>query len=268
MSNVKMYICCHKDYDNVGITNPCYRVISDKDIKNNTSLKFVKSDGELDNRLWSELTQIYHVWKHPKLQADWIGFCHYRRYFDFMNDIPEFTKPVVAESMKQMMNNYANYDLCHNSMDMMSTLRIIREQQKDYFPYTLRMLDLHYFLPYNMFVLPKDLFNEMCEFIFGVLLAFDEKIKVNNSYEEMLKHIADYRERYVEKSMSPNNTYEYQARLYGFLSERLFTTFFVKYMHDNGKDSIEETKVLVTEKTYNRTDEKLIDEDDEKEKDQ
>ena len=99
MQDVKIYICCHKDYKDVGINNPCYKLISDKDIKNDSKLELIKSDGFLDNRMWSELTQLYYIWKHPELQADWIGFCHYRRYFDFMNDVPELTKPIVATNI-------------------------------------------------------------------------------------------------------------------------------------------------------------------------
>jgi len=266
MQNVKIYICCHKDYKDVGINNPCYKLISDKDIKNESNLELIKSDGFLDNRMWSELTQIYYIWKHPELQADWVGLCHYRRYFDFMNDIPEFTKPVVAKSNVSMYNNYISYDICHNGKDLLGVSRIIKILKKDYLGYVLRMMDSHRFLPYNMFVLPKELFNEMCEFIFNILFIFDKQIKVNNTYSEMLKHIGDYRESYVEKTIEPNNTYEYQARLYGFLSERLFTTFFIKYLNENGKDSIQEQEVIVTENTYNRVKEKHL--EDLKEKDQ
>ena len=183
-----------------------------------------------------------------------------------MNDVPELTKPIVATNITSMFNNYIGYDICHYGKDLLTVSRIIKSIKKDYLGYVLRMMDSHRFLPYNMFILPKNLFNEMCEFIFDVLLTFDAQIKVNNSYTEMLKHIADYRECYVEKTMEPNNTYEYQARLYGFLSERLFTTFFIKYLDENGKDSVQEQDVVVTEKTYNKVKEKHL--EDLKEKDQ
>ena len=45
---------------------------------------------------------------------------------------------------------------------------------------------------------------------------------------------------------------------YGFLSERLFTAFFIKYLNENGKESIQEQDVVVTEKTYNRVKEKHL----------
>ena len=251
--NLKIYVCCHKDYEDVGINNNNYKLISNKDIQNNTSLELIKTDKVLDDRMWSELSCIYHIWKHPELQSDWIGICHYRRYFDFMNYIPtNLTKPIVPKRLSAMLNNYITYDLCHNSVDLYTCIKIIKQDFSDYLRPMLTMCDSHQYFPYNMFILPKSLFNELCEFIFGVLFKFDAVIKVNNKYDEMLKHIADYRERYVEKSSYPNDTYEYQARLYGFLAERLVTAFFLKYLHDNGADSLEEKEVTITEKTYNK----------------
>ena len=114
------------------------------------------------------------------------------------------------------------------------------------------MLDSHRYFPYNMFILPKKLFNEYCTFMFDVLFALEKLLKIDGKYENMLKHIGDYRECYIEKSMSPNDTYEYQARLFGFIAERLTTAFFMKYIHDNGKDSVIEQEINITEKTYNK----------------
>lgn len=250
---LKIYICCHKDYEDVGIKDSRYKIITCKDIKNNSSLEMIKIDSELDDRMWSELASIYHIWKHPEMQADYIGLCHYRRYFDFMNDIPEtFEKPIVPKRIGSTFNNYISYDICHNSKDLFGIMRIIYNDYKDYFPAIRVMSDSHFYFPYNMFIFTKELFNTYCEFLFGVLLQFDKKIKVNNDYSKMLEHIGDYRELYVERGSYPNNTYEYQARLYGFLAERMSTAFIMKYIHDNGENSIAETVVKITEKTYNK----------------
>lgn len=254
MQDVKIYICCHKDYEDVGITNPCYRLISDKDIKNDTKLEFVKSDGFLDNRLWSELSHIYYVWKHPELQADWVGFCHYRRYFDFMNDIPEFTVPIVAEPIASKYNNFISYFINHNAEDLLYTILLAYKKKPEYFKYMMKFCDMHSYLPYNMFIFPKELFNDLCDYLFNILFMYDKYIDVGNDYSNMLKHIGNNRELYIEKAIKdgmPNNNYEYQARLYGFLSERLFSVYMLKYINDFGKDSILNYKVRITEKTYN-----------------
>lgn len=252
MNNAKIYVCCHKDYDGVGISDNRYKLISNKDISNKTNLELIKTDGALDDRMWSELSCIYHIWKHPELQAGWIGLSHYRRYFDFMNNIPELSKPVIAKSLLGGFNNYMQYDICHCSKDMVFVTKIIRKSYKEYLPAFIHMLDSHRYFPYNMFILPKDLFNEYCKFMFGVLFTLEKVLKIDGKYENMLKHIGDYREFYIEKNMSPNDTYEYQARLFGFIAERLTTAFFIKYIHEHGKDSIIEQEVKITEKTYNR----------------
>lgn len=252
MNNITIYTCCHKDYKDIGVNNPVYKLISDKDIKNESSLELVKSDGFLDNRMWSELTQIYYVWKHSELQTDWIGLSHYRRYFEFLNDIPELTKPVIAKHLMNAYNNYMQYDICHNSNDLLNTMNIIRTKKSEYYPAFIEMLDSHVYFPYNMFILPKVLFNEYCKFIFEVLEEFDNVIGVNNDYTNMIKYIGLHREKFIEKSFYPNNTYEYQARLFGFIAERLTTAFFFKYMHEHGMDSVQEIDVVVTEDTYNQ----------------
>lgn len=255
MQNLKIYICCHKDYEDVGITNPCYSLISDKDIKNNSSLELIKSDGALDNRLWSELSHIYYVWKHPELQTDWIGFCHYRRYFDFMNDIPELTKPVTVKAQINILNNFMAYYINHNAMDLLQLIILTKKSKPEYCEAILRMCDSHRYYPYNMFILPKEMFNDMCELIFGLLFKYDKALHVENNYENMLMHIADFRELYIEKHIKdnmPNDDYKYQARLYGFLSERIMTAYIMKYHHDNGIDSTAEYEANITEKTYNQ----------------
>lgn len=250
---IKIYICCHKDYENVGITNPIYKLITSNDIKNNSNLELIKTDNYLDNRMWSELSQIYYIWKHPELQADNIGICHYRRYFDFMNDIPDdLSKPLIPESIMSFLNNFATYSACHNGKDLLGLVRLIKTDFKDYLIPFIQMMDSHIYYPYNMFILNKELFNQYCEFIFNILLKLDEKLGINNNYIEMIKHIGMLRESYIKRSLEPNNTFEYQARLYGFLAERLTTAFFIKYKKENGKDSLIEQKIKITEKTYNK----------------
>jgi hypothetical protein len=254
--SVNIFVCCHKDFDFQGITNPGFKIISDKDIKNNNkSIGLIKSDGFLDNRMWSELTQIYYVWKHKELQTDYIGFAHYRRFFDFKNDFPQFDKPIIPKHLVNPFNNYMQYDICHNTGDLIKLMGIIQRKYPSYYVSFINMLDSHCYYPYNMFVLSKELFNKYCEFVFDTLLEFDKIIGVNNNYINMITHIGKYKEKYVEKSGFPLNDYAYQARLYGFLAERLTTTFFFKYMKDNGPDSVIERQVLTTEKTYNQVNE-------------
>ena len=252
MQDVKIYVCCHKDYNDVGIDNSCYKLITKNNIKNNSKLNIIKIDKSLDDRMWSELSAIYYIWKHQELHADWIGFNHYRRYFDFMNVVPQqLIKPIIPEHSTLFFNNYAMYDVCHNSADLRRVLNIVATKYQKYYNGFMSMLDSHILYSYNMFVLPLDIFKEYCEFIFGVLGEFDKELNINNDYESMLKHIANYREAYVERDNYPNNTYEYQARVFGFLAERLTTAFFMNYMINFGQNAVEEHKIIVTEKTYN-----------------
>jgi hypothetical protein len=145
-----------------------------------------------------------------------------------------------------------SYFVNHNAYDLMQVLTLMKKKESPYIREALMMCDSHTYYPFNMFVFPKELFNELCEFMFGILLEYDKFLKVDNSYDNMIAHIADYRELYVEKNSSPNNEYKYQARLYGFLAERLFTVFIIKKLTQDGMKSMVRYKVKVTEETYNR----------------
>jgi hypothetical protein len=68
----------------------------------------------------------------------------------------------------------------------------------------------------------------------------------------MIKRIGVNRDSYIKKPGYPNNSFDYQARVFGFLSERLTTAFFFKIIMEKDFDAVEEIPVKVTEKTYNR----------------
>lgn len=253
VQKVNLYVCSHKDYVNSDITNKCYRLISDKPVKNNSALSFIQSDGFLDNRLWSELSHMYYVWKHEDLQADWIGFVHYRRYFSWLNDIPELTKPILAKHIVLPYSVYMQYDVCHNSNDLKLMLDIIYTLEKEYYCTAIEVYDGHIYFPYNMYVLPKIVFNEFCNFIFKILNTVDAVYNIHNDYTNMCQHICENSNRYIDKLQYPQTTVRYQARLYGFLAERLLSIWFTKYIKEHGQQSVIESEVITTEPTYNKT---------------
>jgi hypothetical protein len=79
-----------------------------------------------------------------------------------------------------------------------------------------------------VFVLTKEMFNDWCEFMFGVLKIFDE-IRGFKTDNDVLRYVTDNHEIYTDyKGGLPNSSPNYQARIEAFLSERLSTIFFNK----------------------------------------
>lgn len=167
---------------------------------------------------YSEITALYWGWKN--LNAEYMGICHYRRYF---------AEPLHKHSMRKrkkiifhkkdyerILQKYdiilsenwniypltvrEQYERAHNKRDLDMVENIIREQKPQYidaFTHTMEQYELH---ACNLFVAKKDLINQYCEWLFPILFELEKRID-----------ISDYD--------------EYQARVCGYLAERLFNVW-------------------------------------------
>jgi hypothetical protein len=95
------------------------------------------------------------------------------------------------------------------------------------------------FIPYNMFIMRKEDFQEYIKFIMDIL---DEYLKIVGT--DINKRIYDNIEKYVKK-FYPNNTVEYQYRIGGYLGERLTNLFLLTHFK-----KIKTYPVIVTENKY------------------
>lgn len=170
------------------------------------------------NPNFCELTGLYWAWKN--LQCDYVGLCHYRRYFcagSYGSDVYSkrksiFQRPDYEKLLKQYdiilpkKRNYyietvrSQYEHAHNKSDLDEVKRIIDEKYPEYgeaFNKVMNRISLHI---YNMFAMKKDLFDEYCQWLFVILFELEKRIDI--SFYDV-----------------------YQARVYGFLSERLFNVW-------------------------------------------
>lgn len=197
------------------------------------------------NPNYCELTAIYWMWKN--LKADYYGLFHYRRIFDFtnphhnqqliQNNTPHqiafrFIKKITRKLLNQNkilkacqeadiivpkklkdhsttyfsknanINLYQLYNEAHYKNDMDLCIKYI----KDKYPHmqnalenTLYKTPINWHIA-NMFVMKKELFFEYCEWLFDVLFSIAPNVPIE-SYNQ------------------------YQARVFGFLSERLFNVW-------------------------------------------
>lgn len=180
------------------------------------------------NESYCELTAHYWAWKN--LNVDYIGLCHYRRYFDFKaksgiinNDIEDVGydeierrceggdpvsllqdgTEVILGCPSYIPHNVAtNYILSHIPEDFFLLCRIILKLYPEY-EHTLRR---HYFcsnkwIAYNMMFCKKELFDKYAEWMFTILAEV---------------------EKYGKRC-----DYSYQKRIYGFMGEILTPLFFL-----------------------------------------
>lgn len=159
------------------------------------------------NLSYNELTGLYWAWKnYDKLDdPDYIGLMHYRRHFVFNEDeigvynIPDVDSPEYLsmigyspESLKEILSKndfichlgrvdgiYKHYLANHRHEDMELALKILNEHYPEYTDAAneYMMQDVGNFC--NMFVFPKSMFFDYCEFVFGILEEFGRRIDIS-----------------------------------------------------------------------------------------
>jgi SAM-dependent methyltransferase len=193
------------------------------------------ASGTLDDRRWSELSAVYTVWKDGP-RTDVVGFCHYRRLFDFgppRGDERETTVsaddlatigpdlafddvlPRVASGAllvarpldlgESVFDNYCRY---HRTDDYLLLLGVVADLHPELLPFMLEDFRSPLLYGNNMFVAPWQLFDDLCSTWFPLL-------------EEWCSRAEDRRAS------------GYQHRDVSFLSERLFSAW-VKYVRSHG----------------------------------
>lgn len=178
----------------------------------------------IKNPNYCELTALY--WAFKNLKCDYIGLCHYRRYFTKspiilrnLSFTEKFRLILTEDDIEEILRNYdiivpikrnyyietikSHYKNAHHIEDLNKVEAIIREKHSDYidsFSYVMSGTKLHLF---NMFIMKKSDFDRYCQWLFSILSDLEKAVDIS-SYDA------------------------YQSRIYGFLSERLFNVWLHK----------------------------------------
>lgn len=167
----------------------------------------------IKNPNYCELTAMYWAWKN--LQADYVGLVHYRRYFtnsevigterkrkqilrryDWERLLAEYPVIVPGKRKYYIESNYSHYVHAHHGEGLDAAIECIKNKYPNYVPYMEKIMNRTWAHMFNMLVMRKDLYDQYMSWLFDVLTEIERKIDV-----------------------STYSTYE--ARVYGFVSERL-----------------------------------------------
>lgn len=174
------------------------------------------------NPNYCELTALYWAWKN--LEADYIGLCHYRRYFvlhtlsarmkekryrilhrqNYEQLLKQYDvilpkkQTVSIDGIK--MSLYQHYEKSHHIEDLKRAKKILLMRYPEYKETFAQVMSQEYVYFCNMFVMPFQLFREYCSWLFSILFSLEKNIDIT-AYDV------------------------YQARIFGFLAERLFNVW-------------------------------------------
>jgi hypothetical protein len=212
---IKIYVISHNEEDIKKVRNDDLYVplLVGCDGKNN--LGFCSDDTgdniSKKNNSYCELTGLYWIWKNSK--SDIVGLVHYRRYFSKnkysknyleKEDIGDYLKNndiILPNPDKSLLDNvYNDYSLWNYSKDMDLSREAIEKLYPEYIPSFDKIMGSNKLYYYNMFISKKEIIDQYCEWLFPIL-------------------------KYVEKNVDLSDYDNYQKRIYGFLSERLFNVW-------------------------------------------
>ncbi|MBT2756709.1 DUF4422 domain-containing protein [Mesobacillus foraminis] len=179
----------------------------------------------LKNENFCELTGLYWAWKN--LECDYIGLCHYRRYFSIKNPLKrvaekqnKFDLILNEDEVIQLLRNndvilpskrnyyietiWTHYKNAHHIKDLEETKNIISELYPEYLDSFDLVMQGKTLNLYNMFIMKKKDFDNYCKWLFGILFELEKRSDISE-YDS------------------------YQKRIYGFISERLFNVWLRKH---------------------------------------
>lgn len=237
-NNIDIFICTHKEFEPT-VHNNTYETLNAKQINDDIA------ENGLKGSFYSELMLYFHVAENLKLKK-YVGFCHYRKYFSFLDDVPNMdeifkTYDMIAVNPIKFNNTVeGQYAYCHNIEDLNIVGNLIHTKFNEYSKAYDFFIKGNMMFPCNMFIMKKEDFIEYINFVKGVL---DEYVNIVGT--DIEKRINENKDKYL-KSFSPNNTVEYQYRIGGYLAERLTNVFILKQFK-----KIKCYPMILTEQKYN-----------------
>lgn len=173
------------------------------------------------NANYCELTGLYWAWKN--LQCDYIGLCHYRRYFgcsvhtddagkkraaifgrkDYEGLLQEYDVILPTKRNYYIETVRSQYEHAHYKKDLDEVERIIAEKYPAYSAAFAQLMQGRRLHILNMFVMNRQHFDAYAAWLFDILFELERRVDI-----------------------SGYSTYE--ARIYGFLSERLLNVWLME----------------------------------------
>lgn len=183
---LQILVCCHKKDEYIRTYEPYLPIQVGKALHPDINLGFI-GDNEGDNiseknPKYCEWTALYWGWKNLK-DVQYKGLCHYRRYFDASitsDNIENLLKDkdiILTNERKSIEPNFNIPISCmgvENAFLLVDTiLSLYPDAERATVDY---LLNNNHYTQCSMFIARKEVYDEICEFIFPILESFEKKV--------------------------------------------------------------------------------------------
>lgn len=170
------------------------------------------------NKSFCELTATYWIMKNDK--SDIVGLTHYRRYFFKKHKNNKLENVLSEKEIREILkekdiivpnstfiikhNAEKSWEKTHIKKDYDECRKIIAEKYHDYVEAFEQFSKSRFLYICNMFIARKEIFDEYYKWLFDILFELEKRTDISN-YDD------------------------YNKRLFGFMSERLFNVWLLKH---------------------------------------
>lgn len=170
------------------------------------------------NKSFCELTATYWIMKNDK--SDIVGLTHYRRYFFKKHKNNKLENVLSEKEIREILkekdiivpnstfiikhNAEKSWEKTHIKKDYDECRKIIAEKYPDYVDAFEQFSKSRFLYICNMFIARKEIFDEYYKWLFDILFELEKRTDISN-YDD------------------------YNKRLFGFMSERLFNVWLLKH---------------------------------------
>ena len=220
--NTRIYIASHK---NISFPNQLiYKPIRVGSAISDDDYGFIRDDTgkniSIKNKNYCELTAAYWIMNNNRY--DITGLVHYRRYFIEWYKRKKIDNAINGRKIHSILkkydiivpnktfiikhNNEQSWSYDHNKIDYDNVRKVIKKIYPDYIDAFEKFSKSKTLYICNMFIARKEIFDSYYKWLFDVLFE-------------------------LEKVTDLSNYDDYNKRLYGFMSERLFNVWLIKNSH-------------------------------------
>lgn len=218
----RIYICSHADFEQK-VTNPVFEVVDAREEGDFVEIAAGKAAGTtvVPGAFYSELLQMRRVAKRKKLPT-YIGFCQYRKYFHWMDNVPDLGKWVkrygclVSQAKDLEMSVYDHYRGVGNVKDLDIATDIIDKMHPEFAQAWRDAMASKLLHPYSMFVMKQKDFKRIAALVSDVVDKYMNTIGGD---------IDAWIDKQPEAYHLPGSTLEYQRRVGGQLCERIVSAW-------------------------------------------
>ena len=186
------------------------------------------------NASYCELTGLYWAWK--KLDVDYIGLVHYRRYFgkknrdlysgilsykDILDDLGKIKVFIPKKRRYYIETLYSHYAHTHYAEHLDITRKIIEEKYPDYLTEYDQVMRQRWGYMFNMCIMRRTYLDAYCKWLFPILADLEDAMQ-----DDL-------------KSMSA-----FEARLFGRVSEILFNVWLLKEQESKDAPRVKEVATM------------------------